>query len=110
MADVNVGISNQGIDNLVLNIYDYADRLKKQLDEVESLVYDIPKYYNDQASEGCRKKFDSIKDSFPLIYENVISYADDLIKLKSSLKSKDEVLSTEINSASKNLDNLGGEL
>lgn len=109
MADVNIGVDNQAIDNLVLNIYDYADRLKKQLDDVETLVYDTSNYYHDQAADSCRKKFNSIKESFPVIYENVISYADDLVKLKSSLKQKDEAISVEITNASKNLENLGGE-
>ena len=99
-----IGLNEDAIDNVIMDIYDYADSFKEKINAIDSLISSSSAFYKDESASEYVNKFKSLSDTFSCYSENIISYAEDLIKLKSSIRSKDEAISDEINRASRNLE------
>ena len=79
-----VGINEQAIDNLILDIYDYADRINVILNSLEDTFDKYADCFMDASSSNFKYKLDQLKSNFPIVNNNIKSYADDLIKVKNS--------------------------
>lgn len=97
-----VGINDAKIDGLVLNIYDYAQRIKDILNNVDDLIYETNNYYNCEEAVKFRNNFESIKDNFAVVTENILSYGDELVRVKNQIYTKDSELASSIKKAAVN--------
>lgn len=95
-----VGINDAKIDSLVLNIYDYAQRIKDILNNVDDLIYETAAYYNCEEAVKFRNDFESVKDNFSVVTENILSYGDELVRVKNQIYMKDSELASSIKKAS----------
>lgn len=77
-----VGINEQILDKLILDIYDYADRINRTLNSIEDVVAGSSSYFNDDVANSFRYKFEQLKLNFPMVNHNILSYANDLVKVK----------------------------
>lgn len=94
-----IGIDVDSIDKLVLDIYNYADKISKTLNQISEVVDRTKSFYVSSASNDFRNKFNSFSANFPTINKNIVSYADDLIKLKNRYQTIDEDLTQTVRKA-----------
>lgn len=76
------GINVDSVDKLILDIYNYAERINKTLNQITDVVDRTKTFYNCDAANNYRNKFENFKMNFSTIDKNIKSYAEDLIKLK----------------------------
>lgn len=100
-----VGINIDSIDKLILDIYNYSDKINKTLNQMSMIVDSTSTYYNSTIADEYRKNFNLISANFPTICKNINSYADDMIKLKNRFQAIDENLTTIIKQSMLNITN-----
>lgn len=73
-----IGINSVGLKKLILEIYDYRDKISNILNSSESLIENTREYYNSLDGVEIRAKFKSFSDNFDVFIKNIKSYSDDL--------------------------------
>lgn len=77
-----IGINIDSVDKLILDIYNYAEKINKTLNQISEVVDETKNFYDCEVADNYRNKFNNFKANFNIINKNIISYSDDLIKLK----------------------------
>lgn len=77
-------INEETLDKLVVEIYDYASKIKSILDCAEDVVLGTETYFDCEIGETTRNKFKMLSSKFPAVSDNIISYAEDLVQVKTS--------------------------
>lgn len=88
-----VGVNEQVIDKLILDIYDYADRANIILNSIEDIIDNVPSYYVDSCSNNFRYNYEQLRQNFPIVVNNIKSYASDLVKVKNSFINNNDAAS-----------------
>lgn len=96
MRYTNLGVNIDGIDKLILDIYNYAEKINNTLTQISNVVEDTKNNYNSNNSIEFINKFKNLEDCFSVVNANIISYADDLIKLKNKYQILDEDLTQKV--------------
>lgn len=99
-----VGINLDSVDKLILDIYNYADRVSKTLNQIADVVDDTKKFYDCDAADEYRKKFNSFRTNFKVVNKNLVSYANDLIKLKNRYQNMSDDMTQSIKKAIANIE------
>lgn len=100
-----IGINIDSIDKLILDIYNYAERVNKTLNQIMDVVDQTKNFYDCEAAQNYRNKFNSFKTNFNVINKNLNSYAEDLIKLKNKYQNVDSNITDTIKKAIMNMQN-----
>ena len=77
-------INEESLDKLVVEIYDYASKIKSILDSMEDVVLGTESYFDCEIGENTRNKFKMLSSKFAAVSDNIISYAEDLVQVKTS--------------------------
>lgn len=99
-----VGINIDSVDKLILDIYNYAERINKTLNQISNVVDQTRNFYVCDAANNYRNRFNSFRTNFNVVNKNVISYAEDLIKLKNRYQNIDDNMTQSIKKAISNVD------
>lgn len=86
MNDNIVAINSESLKKLILDIYDYRDKLSKILQDAELVVKSTEIFYKTLDGDEFRKKFEKLSVNFPKILSNLKSYGDDLSIVLSKYK------------------------
>ena len=73
-----IGIKEDELKKLILEIYDCRDKISKILETAELLVDDTKNYYKSDDGDLFRKKFALFVNNFDILLKNIKSYGDDL--------------------------------
>lgn len=98
-----IGINVDSIDKLILDIYSYAEKINKTLNEISNIVDDTKTFYQCENGTNYRRKFDDFKTNFVIVDGNLKGYAEDLIKLKNRYNKIDENITNAIKNATINM-------
>lgn len=79
-----VGINEDKIDKLVLDIYDYIERINGTLNSIENEINNTASCFDCDSGRELRSKFNNQKPMFSVINDNLMKDTDTLIKVKSS--------------------------
>lgn len=77
------GISTK-IDKVILEINDYAEKISNILTNIDDLVDKNIVYFNCSSKEKFIKIHNENRSNFQIVVKNILSYADDLTKLKNN--------------------------
>lgn len=94
-----VGINLDSVDKLILDIYNYAERVNKTLNQISDVVDQTKTFYVCDAADNYRNKFNSFRTNFNVVNKNLVSYAEDLIKLKNRYQNMSDEITQTINKA-----------
>ncbi len=103
MQDTEVwnGISVDGMDKLMTDILDYADKCNKTLNQISDLVEDTSTYFICESGDKFRDQFSMLKVGNATINKNILSYNEDLMNVKRDYQNRSEQ-GTEILNAGEN--------
>lgn len=76
------GINEEGIDKLVIDIYNSAESVHKIFDNISNLIEQTSDYYQTDNGDELRKKFNNFKINFDIINDKLLKYADGLASIK----------------------------
>lgn len=82
------GVSNEGIDKLMLDVIDYADKMNKVLNQIADLINDTEVYFSCESGDKFRDQFNMLKVSNPIINKNILSYNDDYMNVKKNYQER----------------------
>lgn len=99
-----VGINLDSIDKLILDIYNYAERANKTLNQIADVVDQTKTFYNCDEADNYRNKFNSFRTNFKVVNKNLVSYAEDLIKIKNRYQNVSDEMTQTINKAIANIE------
>ena len=99
-----VGINLDSIDKLILDIYNYAERVNKTLNQISDVVDQTKNFYAWESADNYRNKFNSFRTNFKVVNKNLISYAEDLIKLKNRYQNMSDEMTQTIKKAIANIE------
>lgn len=100
-----VGVNEKGIDNLILEIYDYVEKIKGQLNQFEDLVDSTKNFYQSESGENFRNRFVELKDNFQVVNDNILSYSVELSRVKEKHYGISIDLSNELRQKSNKFEN-----
>lgn len=110
--EASLGIKEGALENLVLELNNDVDKIDFLLRQVEMLMYDTNDFFKGQNADHFRDKFETFRQSIETIKLNLLSYPNDLLKIRDSVKNFDsrvsnqfQEFSTDIRNEAKNIDN-----
>ena len=80
--NVQSAINEDLIDRLILNLGEYAERSNKIINEINTLAADTKNYYDCENGDKFRTKCEQITSEKNTLNKNILSYTNDLVKLK----------------------------
>lgn len=93
MQDTEIwnGISQTGIDKLMSDIIDYADKSNRILNQISDLVEDTTTYFSCESGDKFRDQFSMLKVGNAIINKNILSYNEDLMNVKQNYQNRSEI-------------------
>ncbi len=97
------GISLDGIDKLMSDIMDYADKSNKILNQISDLVSETENYFCCESGDKFRDQFNMLSIASATINKNILSYNEDLMNVKINYQNRTEVGTEILNSGNKSV-------
>lgn len=99
-----MGINEERIKKMVLNIYDYAEQINTILNSIDDAISEASKCLIIDGNEILQKNFSSVKNNFVYVKSNILSYADELLKAESDYLRTSEEIAIDLRKAAENID------
>ena len=98
-----VAINENEINRLILDINDFAIKVKKIFDEMEQIVDGTRSYYDCNCATRYRNSFNVFKSNFPIMVNNLLTYKNDMQDLKFKFSKQEGVLSDMVSYEAKKI-------
>lgn len=98
------GIDTEGVEKVMVNILDYADKANKILNNISLIVSDTEACFNCQSGVDFRGQFELIKSEFTILNKNFLSYNTDFIHVIQNYRSREEYGTNILNDGTKSVD------
>lgn len=100
-----IGINEQKLDRLILDIYDYCDKINNTLNQITEVVEETGNFYKGELASTYRKKYRVFRSNFSVMRKNFVSYATDLTKIKNRMNTIDDKMTVSMKKAEGKIDN-----
>ncbi len=84
------GISTEGIDKLMSDILEYADKSNRILNQISDLVSETANYFSCESGDKFRDQFSMLSMGNATINKNILSYDEDLMSVKQNYQGRAE--------------------
>jgi len=98
-----ISINEEAIDKLVLNLYDYSERINNILNQINDLMNYSSTYFKGQQSNEIIKKYNDLQTSIVNVKQNISSYPADLIKVKNRFRNTASNISMNVRRQTSNI-------
>lgn len=102
MSEQVSGISESGLDKIVLEVIESADRINKILNQLQLLVDETNSYFLSNSGSIFRKKMAEQASYYQTMSQNILSYASDFVNLKTLYRNRTTELIDVLQSSSNN--------
>ncbi len=89
MLKLESGISETGIDRLILDLYDYSDKCNKLSNEIRDLIDSSKSFYITNDGDRFRKNFNKFYNGTEKLNKNILTIVSDLNNVKVNYKKRD---------------------
>lgn len=76
------GINEEGLDKLIIDIYNYAESVHKVFNNIENIIDDTNNFYQDETYLNVKNKFNDFKKNLDIAYNKLIKSATYLSNIK----------------------------
>ena len=98
-----ISINEGALDKLILDLYDYSEKINSILNQISDLVNYSSTYFKGQQSVDIIKKYNNLQVSLENLKYNISDYSADLVKVKSRFKNTSSDLTLEVNRQTSNI-------
>lgn len=100
-----VGIDKEKLKKIILNIYEYRDKINTIFNDVEYLIDETKQYYDSDDGDYFRQKLSQLCSNRSVVLSNIKSYCEDLEKVIHNFEKNEDSIVTNFKGYSKELDN-----
>lgn len=90
MDDLLLGINEDDLSSLSLEVLDYADRIAEIFDRIDACMDKLPIYYQGEPCDIIMNKYKELTPYYETIKDNIRSYSDDFIALIRHMQDNDK--------------------
>lgn len=76
------GINEERLDSLVLDIYDYAEKVNQILNSIDELIIKSNTYFKCESADKVRTHYQELDSSSTMLKQNMLNCANDLARVK----------------------------
>lgn len=76
------GINEERLDSLVLDIYDYAEKVNQILNSIDEIIVKSSGYFKCESADKIRIHYQELEGSGITLKQNILNCANDLVKAK----------------------------
>lgn len=80
------GVNEQKMENLALDIIEYANRLNKIFNRIQLITDETKNSFISDQGDLFRKKLENQSNYYQIVNQNILSYANDIIKVNNKYK------------------------
>lgn len=77
-----LGINEKKLNSLILDIYNYSEKINKTLNQISEVVDKTKKIYSSKEADLYRNKYENFRVNYVNVIKNINRYAEDLILVK----------------------------
>ncbi|MBQ8131298.1 MAG: hypothetical protein IJ193_02275 [Bacilli bacterium] len=99
-----IGISEGKIDQLILDSYDYIERLNTILNNISTEINNTSNCLECEAVNELKRKYEEQKAYFSIFSSRLVSYTEKLLDVKNKSLMKSSEIATQVLKDSKNID------
>lgn len=77
-----LGINEEKLNSLILDIYNYSEKINKTLNQISEVVDKTKKIYSSKEADLYRNKYENFRVNYVNVIKNINRYAEDLILVK----------------------------
>ena len=104
------GIEEEKIGYLVLDIYDYVDRISQVLNQIDEIMLSSNDYFKCESGDKLRSHYKEIQNNHNILKQNLMNCSEGLIRAKNGYLNLDsEIKKVALQGISK-IDIKGGEI
>ena len=92
MKNVVMGINEDGLKSLSLEVIDSADRISEIFDKIDACMDKLSGCYQDSSSVKLLEYYNDFRENYSVIKGNIKSYSDDFIELIEKMRENDNYL------------------
>lgn len=89
-------INEDGLNQLVLKIYDYSERINDIFNQLDDLMFQSKNYFDCHIGNDIYIKYLSNVDSIKNVKLNISSYSDELMMVRKNFSNNAEMISSDI--------------
>lgn len=97
------GINEGKLNLLVAEVNEIAESINRKFNEIERLTSDTKNYFNCSSADEFRKKFDQIREAFPVVNQNILNISYDLVNAKNRVKNVNNNVILSVNAEVRNM-------
>ncbi len=105
-TDVGLAIKEAELDQLILEIISFADRVSILFDKIDDQFELLPDNFKSESLTEITNKYNMIKNNYTVIIDNIKSYSDDLVNLKAKVIAGLSDIASIFDSGAQEFDNL----
>ncbi len=90
------GINDERLKDLILKINDYYERIKKILTDFDDIVQENIQYFDCEHKRKFLALHNENKYNYSIFEKNILSYANDLLRLKQKYQTVENDIATNI--------------
>lgn len=95
------GINEEKLENLIQRVMNNVEQLEKRFEQLDSVVYEMKNYYKGDSSVVFKSSYDSLRYNYKIVRNNIMSYVNDLSRVKSKYRDFTLLASSDFNSIEK---------
>ena len=84
--EVASGVNEQKLATLLAKIQDDLEKLEKRFNQLETVIDSTKAFFKSDSASGYRNSYENMKYNFSIVKKNILSYTNDLTKVKNSYK------------------------
>ena len=86
VKEVASGVNEQKLATLIAKIQDDLEKLEKRFNQLETVIDSTKTFFKSDSASRYRNSYESMKYNFSIVKKNILSYTNDLTKVKNSYK------------------------
>ena len=83
--EFTICINENALDDIMLKLNNVIDSISKLLNDIEMKFYNVKEYFSGDVADEIQTKFKSYSDQYSTIKDNLNTYVNDLMIIKSAL-------------------------
>lgn len=97
MRNSVAGINETGINILIMDIKDSLEKINKHYYNIVDLVEKSSTYFDCSCNSNYKNYFNKLKNNYNTLKENILSYTDDLVAVKTKYSNAIEDIVIDLN-------------